>query len=185
VPDAQNFSTKVYPLAPLEQKQLDKFLDKNLKSQHIHPSKLPMVSPVFFIKKKDRSLHLVQDYQKLNGMTGNNTYPLPLIPDILNKDSEAKVKYFTKLDVCWRYNNVWIQEGDKWAAFQTNQGLFEHFVMFFGLTNSSATFQTMMNNIFKELIDEGVVTIYMDDMLNLCGWTKEHHDIMVWVLDIL
>jgi len=60
--DAHNFSTKVYPLAPVEQKQLDKFLDKNLKSLHICPSKLPMASLVFFIKKKDRSLHLVQDY---------------------------------------------------------------------------------------------------------------------------
>ena len=65
-----------------------------------------MASPVFFIKKKDRSLCLVQDYQKLNAMTMKNTYPLPLIPDILNKVSEAKAWYFTKLDVCWGYNNI-------------------------------------------------------------------------------
>ena len=58
--DAQNFSTKVYPLALVEQKQLDKFLNENLKSQHIHPSKSPMVSPVFF-KKKNGSLCLVHD----------------------------------------------------------------------------------------------------------------------------
>jgi len=62
VPDTHNFSTKVYPLAPVEQKQLDEFLDDNLKSQHICPSKLPMASLVFLIKKKDGSLHLVQDY---------------------------------------------------------------------------------------------------------------------------
>ena len=62
VPDAHNFSTKVYPLAPVKQKQLDEFLDENLKSQHIHPLKSPMASLVFFIKKKDRSLCLVQDY---------------------------------------------------------------------------------------------------------------------------
>jgi len=60
--DPHNFSTKVHPMAPVEQKQLDEFLDKNLKSQHIHPLKSPMASPVFFIKKKDGSLHLVQDY---------------------------------------------------------------------------------------------------------------------------
>ena len=58
-----------------------------------------MASPVFFIKKKDRSLHLVQDYWELNTMTLKNAYPLPLIPDILNMVSKAKVKYFTKLDV--------------------------------------------------------------------------------------
>src|SRR5882724_8890804 len=85
VPDTHNFSTKVYPLAPVEQKQLDEFLDENLKSQCICPSKSPMASPVFFIKKKDSSLRLVQDYQKLNTVTMKNAYPLPLIPDILNK----------------------------------------------------------------------------------------------------
>jgi len=121
VPDARNFSTKVYPLAPVEQKQLDEFLDENLKSQHIHPSKSPMASLVFFIKKKDGSLRLVQDYRKLNAVTVKNAYPLPLIPDILNKVSEAKAKYFTKLDIRWGYNNIRIKEGDKWkAAFRMN-----------------------------------------------------------------
>jgi len=58
-----------------------------------------MVSLVFFIKKKDGSLCLIQDYRKLNVMTIKNSYPLPLIHDILNSVSEAKAKYFTKLDV--------------------------------------------------------------------------------------
>src|SRR5882672_10339140 len=58
--------------------------------------------------------------------------------------------------------------------------------MFFGLTNSPATFQMMMNDIFQELIDEGVVVIYMDDILIFSGRTKEeHHAIVVRVLDIL
>src|SRR5882724_4011286 len=120
-------------------------------------------------------------------MTMKNTYPLPLIPDILNKVSEAKAQYFTKLDVCWGYNNIWIKEGDECkATFQMNRGLFEPLVMFFSLTNSPATFQMMMNNIFKELIDEGVVTIYMDDILIFSGQTKEqHHTIIVRVLNIL
>jgi len=91
-----------------------------------------------------------------------------------------------KLDVHWGYNNMCIKEGDKWkAAFQINQGLFEPLVMLFGLTNSPTTFQMMMNDIFKELIDEGVVTIYMDDILIFGGQTKEqHHEIVVQVLDI-
>src|SRR5882724_1685640 len=99
-------------------------------------------------------------------MTMKNTYPLPLIPDILNKVSEAKAKYFMKLDVHWGYNNVCIKEGDEWkATFRMNRGLFEPLVMFFSLMNSPATFQMMLNDIFKELIDEGVVTIYTDDIL--------------------
>jgi hypothetical protein len=50
-------------------------------------------------------------------------------------------RFFTKLDVRWGFNNVRIREGDEWkAAFRTNWGLFEPLVMYFGLTNSPATF---------------------------------------------
>jgi len=63
-------------------------------------------------------------------MTMKNAYPLPLIPDILNKVSKAKAKYFTKLDLFWGYNNVCINEGDKWkATFQMNKGLSKPLVM--------------------------------------------------------
>ncbi len=58
-----------------------------------------------------------------------------------------------------------IKPKDRWkAAFITNKGLYEPTVMFFGLTNSPATFQTMMNTIFRNLIDAGSVTIYMDNI---------------------
>ena len=64
---------------------------------------------------------LVQDYQKLNVITVKNTYPLPLVPDIINWILDSKAKYFTKLDVRWGYNNIRIKEGDEWkAAFRTN-----------------------------------------------------------------
>ena len=59
-------------------------------------------------------------------------------------------------------------------AFQTNQGLFEPLVMFFGMTNSLATFQTMMNNIFQNLIVEGIVVIYLDDILIFTKTEEEH-----------
>lgn len=72
-------------------------------------------------------------------MTVKNCYLLPLIQKLVSKLKGTK--YFTKLDICWGYNNVRIKEGDEWkAAFRTNSGLFELLVMFFGLTNSLATF---------------------------------------------
>ena len=104
------------------------------------------------------ALWLVQDYRALNAMTVKNKYPLPLISKLINKLRGAK--YFTKLDVQWGFNNVQMKEGDEWeAAFCTNQGLFEPLVMFFGLCNSPATFQTMMDDIFDDLITEGVVVV--------------------------
>ncbi|SJL01489.1 uncharacterized protein ARMOST_04811 [Armillaria ostoyae] len=73
VPNAKNtLDCKVYPLNPIEQKELDKFLDENLASGRIKPSKSPMASPFFFVKKKDGTLRPVQDYRKLNEMTIKN-----------------------------------------------------------------------------------------------------------------
>jgi hypothetical protein len=92
--------------------------------------------------------------------------------------------YFTKLDVHWGYNNIHICKGDEWkAAFRTNRGLFEPLVMYFGLTNSLATFQTMMNEIFQDLITEGVVSVYLDDILIFTNSLEEHSQITRLVLD--
>ena len=67
-----------------------------------------------------------------------------------------------KFNIRWGYNNVWIKEGNQWkAAFKMNRGLFEPTVMFFGLTNSPATFQTMMDAIFREEIAKGDVLILL------------------------
>jgi hypothetical protein len=174
--DAMPKSCKVYSLAASEQKELDVFLKENLESSQIHPSKSLMASPVIFIKKKDGRLHLVQDYHVLNAMTVKNKYPLPLILELIAKLWGAK--YFPKLDVCWGFNNVHMKEGDEWkAAFWTNQGLLELLIVFLSLTNSPATFQTMMNNIFEELISEGVVVVYLDDILIFTETINKHRKV--------
>ena len=128
---------------------------------------------MFFIKKKDSSLQLVQDYCMLNTVTVKNRYPLPLISKLVSQLRRAK--YFTKLDVQWGFNNVCIKPRDEWkAAFHTNRGLFEPLMMFFGMTNSPATFQTMMNDIFRTLIAEGIVVVYLDDILIFTRTEEEH-----------
>jgi len=132
-----------------------------------------MAAPVFFIKKKNGSLQLVQDYQALNSMTVKNKYPLLLISELMSQLCGAR--YFTKLDVRWGFNNVRIKPGDEWkAAFQTNRGLFKPLVIFFRMTNSLATFQTMMNDIFRNLIVEGIVVVYLDDILIFTKTEEEH-----------
>ena len=109
-----NINAKVYLLNPEEQRQLDEFLDENLKSGRIRPSKSPLASSFFFVKKKDGKLCPVQDYRKLNDVTIKNRYPLPLISELMDRLKDAK--FFTKLDVRWGYNNVQIKEGDEWKA---------------------------------------------------------------------
>jgi len=128
---------------------------------------------VFFIKKKDGSLRLVQDYHALNAITVKNRYPLSLISKLVSQLRRAW--YFTKLDVCWGFNNIHIKPRDEWkAAFRTNHSLFESLVMFFGMTNSPAIFQTMMNDVFRTVIVEGIVVVYLDDILIFMKIEEEH-----------
>jgi len=111
VPGSEPKSLKVYSLSPVEQKELDSFLEENLHTRRIRPSKSPMAALVFFIKKKDGSLRLVQDYRALNSMTVKNKYPLLLISELVSQLRRAR--YFTKLDVCWGFNNIHIKPRDE------------------------------------------------------------------------
>jgi hypothetical protein len=165
-PEAINY--KVYPMTCTEEEALDVFLDEQLAKGYIRPSISPYALSFFFIKKKDGKLHPVQDYRILNKWTVRNQYPLPLITALIRDLGGAHI--YTKLDVRWGYNNVRIKEGDEYkAAFKTRRGLFEPTVMFFGLTNSPATFQAMMNSIYQQAIakheSRGTnIRIYMDDI---------------------
>ena len=84
-----------------------------------------------------------------------------------------------KMDLRWGYNNVRIKERNEWkAAFSMPEGSFEPTVMFFGLTNSPATFQAMMNNLLRDLVVEEKVAVFIDDVMVVTE-TEEGHDEIV------
>jgi len=106
-----------------------------------------------------------------------NNYPLPLISDVLENIGTKKL--FIKMDLRWGYNNVRIKEGNEWkAAFTTLEGSFEPMVMFFRLMNSPATFQAMMNELLRDLINTGKVAVFIDDVI-VGTETEEGHDELV------
>ena len=120
---------------------------------------------------------MVQDYWYLNKWTIKNNYPLPLISDVLENIGTKKL--FMKMDLRWGYNNMRIKKGDEWkAAFTMPEGLFEPTVMFFGLTNSSATFQAMMNELLRDLINMEKVAVFIDDVI-VGTESEEGHDELV------
>src|SRR5260370_27128009 len=172
------------PISQAKQQELDDFLCENLASGRICLLKSPVGAPVFFVKKKDSTLRLVQDYRKLNGITIKNSYPLPLISNVLNHLQGSE--WFLVLDLCWGFNNIRIKSGDEWkVAFHTNRGLYKPLVMFFRLCNSPATFQGMMNDILCEFINRGVVMCYMDDILVHTSTLEQHCQIMKEILETL
>ncbi len=143
-------STMPGRLLPLNQKEIQEvhnFVQEHLKRGTIRESWSLYTANFFFVKKKYGKLRPVQDYHPINKWTKCNQNVSPLIPQVI--DCLRGCTLFTKVDVRWGYNNIRIKEGNKWkAAFLTPKGLFEPTVMFFGLTNSPATFQMMMNTIF-------------------------------------
>ena len=113
------------------------------------------------------------DYRALNRITIKNCYPIPRIANLIKSLSKALI--FTKIDLRWGYNNVYIKEEDKWKiAFITRQGLFETTIMYFGFSNAPVTFQSMINDILKDLIHIQLVMVYLDDILIFGICLKEH-----------
>ena len=104
-------NTKAYVMTLKKEKALNQWLDEQLKAGLIVESKLWYTAPCFYIPKKDNSLWLVQDYRKLNQVTIKDKMLLPLIGEVIDKLKEAR--YFNKLDLIWRYNNVQIKEEDE------------------------------------------------------------------------
>ena len=92
-------------------------------------------------------------------------------------------KVFTKIDLRWGYNNVWIKERDEWkVAFTTPKGSFEPTVMFFGLTNSLATFQAMMNKLLRDLINMGKVVAFIDNVIVGTEMEEGHDEIVAEIM---
>ena len=132
---------------------------------------------MFFVGKKDGKKYMVQDYCYLNKWTIKNNYPLSPILDIVENISTKKV--FTKLDLWWEYDNVWIKEEDKWKVVFTNlEGLFKPTMMFFKLTNFSAMFQIIINEISWDLINTRKVASFIDDVIVGMEEEKGHDEII-------
>ena len=90
---------------------------------------------------------------------------------------------FIKLDLRWGYNNVRIKEGDEWkAVFIMHIGAYEPTVMYFGLTNSSTTFQTMMNDLFRDLINQGDIVAFINNILVAMDTEEGHNELVEEVL---
>ena len=172
-------SGPIYNLLQNEFAALWKYLDKNLAKYFIQHSKSPAKAPILFMKKKDGSLWMFVDYRGLNKITIKNQYPLPFISGLLDQLGQAKV--YTKIDLRGAYNLVHIKKDNKWKTiFWTRYGYFEYNVMPFGFTNAPAIFQHLMNDIFREFLDDFVVC-YLNDILVFSKDEKDHEN-YVWLV---
>ena len=159
--------TRPYCRAPYrfnvdELKELKLQLDDLLKKGFIKPSVSPWGAPVLFQKKKDGTYRLCIDYRGLNRHTIKNKYPLPHIDELLTQLNGATV--FSKIDLRSGYHQIRIKEEDiPKTAFRTRYGHYEFTVLAFGLTNAPATFMCLMNDVFREYLDDFIL-VFLDDI---------------------
>ena len=162
----------IYNLSERELKVLREYIETALNKGWIRPSTSPAGAPIIFVPKKDGSLRLCVDYRGLNSITAKNRYPLPLVSEILDRLSSAKI--YTKLDLRDAYHRIRIKEGKEWmTAFRTRYGHFEYTVMPFGLANAPATFQAYVNRALSNLLDICCI-VYLDDILIFSNSEEEH-----------
>ncbi|KAJ9523909.1 hypothetical protein QJQ45_022343 [Haematococcus lacustris] len=170
-------------LSPREEAEVKKQVAELLAKGLIEPSSSPYGAPILFVQKKDGSLRMCIDYRVLNKFTVRDRYPLPRIDDLFDKLAGKRV--FSSLDLQSGYHQIRITEEDvPKTAFLTPMGQFKFKVLCFGLTNAPATFQRMMNNVFKPLINECVL-VYIDDILVMSNTPEEHVQHLRQVLQLM
>ena len=166
-------SIKMKPYrTPIKHREvIDKAINEMLDVDVIRRSRSPWSFPVVIVDKKDGSKQFCVDFRKLNQITKKNSYPLPLIDDILALLGKAKC--FTSLDLNSGYWQVAMDEKDKeTTAFSCHKGLFEFNVIPFGLSNALAVFQEFMSVVLQGCND--FATAYLDDIMVFSSTLEEH-----------
>jgi hypothetical protein len=182
-PGTTPIAKRPYKMPPHELLELKEELDKSLRKSFIRPSSSAWGAPSLFVKKKDGTNRLVQDYRPINQATIQNKYPLPRINDLYDQLAGSSV--FSKLNLRLGYHQIRVREEDiPKTAFVTRYGSYEYTVISFGLTNTPATFSRLMNYIFMDYLDK-LVVVYLDDILVFSKNKEEHAEHLRLVLEKL
>jgi len=158
--------------SPKEQEELDRQIEEMLKNHIITRTRSPWSAPVLLVRKKDNTYRVVVDYTRLNTVTADDPYPLP-VPRTTFQELKG-AKYFSSLDLASGYWQVEVAKEDiAKTAFNTRKGTFAYLRMPMGLKGAPSAFQRFMTEIFSDLLYKGVL-VFIDDILIYSTTWQEH-----------
>lgn len=179
----QTFSFRPRRLSSHEKSELQKIIDELKDQGIIRDCNSPYCSPIVLVKKKNGTLRLFIDYRELNEITIPDHFPLLLIEGQIDQLKDKN--FFTTLDLKNAFHHVHVAPNSiKYTSFITPLGQFEYPKMPFGLRNGPSVFQRYIHTIFGDIISQGKIFSYLDDLLIATQTFVEHCEILRLVLKL-
>ncbi|MCO5555515.1 hypothetical protein L7F22_009060 [Adiantum nelumboides] len=171
IPGSSPLKWPPYRVSQAQQEEIMRQVNELVQKGMVRPSSSPFCSLVVLVHKKDGSYRMCVDYRALNNLTVKNQFQVPRIEDLFDKLQGST--YLSRIDLKSGYHQIQIVPEDiHKTAFRTTFGLYEFLVMSFGLTNAPATFNRMMERIFR--VHRAYTGVFFDDIIVYSKSLEEH-----------